>query len=247
MNQLITKVALVTGAARRIGAETVRTLHSSGFNVIIHYRNSVSEATQLANELNSKRKHSAEIIQLDLLTTSSISDLAKSCIAIWGRIDVLINNASAFYPTEMGAIREEDWDILLGSNLKAPLFLSQALARELVKSKGCIINMVDIHADRPLKNYMVYSLARAGLVSLTRSLARELGPDVRCNGIAPGAILWPEEPHNDAGQDKVINKTALKRMGEPSDIAKMVLFLVTNANYITGQIITIDGGRTLSN
>ncbi len=247
MNKKMAQVALVTGAARRIGAETVRTLHSSGFNVIIHYRNSADEATELANELNSQRKNSAVIIQWDLLKTSSISDLARKCIAIWGRIDVLINNASAFYPAELGHISENDWDTLIGSNLKAPLFLSQALAEELVRSQGCIINMVDIHANRPLKDYMLYSLAKAGLVSLTRSLARELGPDVRCNGIAPGAILWPEEPHQNAQRQKIINKTALKRMGDPADIAEMILFLVTNADYITGQIITIDGGRTLSN
>ncbi len=247
MNETQTKVALITGAARRIGAEIARTLHNSGYNVIIHYKNSETEAKQLANELNTQRKGSAAIIQWELLNTSTISELVNNSISIWGRIDVLINNASAFYPTEMGTITEQDWDNLVGSNLKAPLFLSQALAQELVKSQGCIINMVDIHADRPLKNYMVYSLAKAGLVSLTKSLARELGPDVRCNGIAPGAILWPEEPQHDAQHQNIIQKTALKCEGKPEDIAKTILFLITSADYITGQIITVDGGRILAN
>jgi pteridine reductase len=241
------KVVLVTGSARRVGAQTIRTLHASGLHVIIHYRNSEKEAVALVEALNTLRPNSAQTLQGDLLDTPSLQALIDKAISFWGRLDVLINNASAFYPTEVGKITEKDWDILLGSNLKAPLFLSQILAAELTKRQGCIINMVDIHADRPLKNYTVYSIAKAGLVALTKSLARELGPMVRVNAVAPGAILWPEEPHHTAQHEAIIEHTALKRKGDPTDIARTIRFLVLDAPYITGQTITIDGGRTLSN
>ena len=241
------KVALVTGSARRIGAQTVRILHESGYNVIIHYRRSAEEAEKLAATLNGQRNDSAKTLQADLLDIPALPELAAAAIACWGRLDVIINNASAFYPTEVGEITEKDWDILVGSNLKAPLFLCQAAAEELKKNNGCIVNMVDIHADRPLKHYMVYSVAKAGLVALTRSLARELGPQVRANAVAPGAILWPEEPHHDAKHQEIIQRTALKREGEPMDIARTIRFLVMEAPYITGQVIAVDGGRTLSN
>ncbi len=240
-------VALVTGAARRIGAYTVRALHAAGFNVIIHYRSSESDAETLAHDLNRLRDNSARIIQADLLDTPHLPELVSHAITCWGRLDVLVNNASSFYPTDIGQISERDWDILVGSNLKAPLFLIQAAAEELRKNHGCIINMVDIHADRPLKHYPVYSAAKAGLVSLTKSMARELGPEVRVNAVAPGAILWPEAPHADAQHQAIISRTALKREGSPEDIARTIEFLVRQAPYITGQVITVDGGRTLGN
>ncbi|RUM94099.1 MAG: pteridine reductase [Thiothrix sp.] len=241
------KVVLVTGSARRIGAQTIRTLHAAGMCVIIHYRSSGEEAVKLAEDLNKLRLNSAQILQGDLLEISALQDLIGNAIAFWGRLDVLVNNASAFYPTEIGEITEKDWDILVGSNLKAPLFLGQVVAPELKKRKGCIVNMVDIHADRPLKNYTVYSIAKAGLVALTKSLARELGPEVRVNAVAPGAILWPEEPHHSAQHQAIIDHTALKREGEPTDIARTIHFLIMDAPYITGQVIAVDGGRTLSN
>ena len=240
------KVALVTGSARRIGAQTVRTLHETGFNVIVHYRRSADDALALAASLNAIRPDSAQTVQADLLDIDALPALVSQCTGFWGRLDVIVNNASAFYPTEVGEITEKDWDILVGSNLKAPLFLCQAAADELRRNEGCIVNMVDIHADRPLKHYMVYCVAKAGLVMLTKSLARELGPEVRANGVAPGAILWPEEPHHDAEHREIIARTALKREGEPMDIARTIRFLVTDAPYITGQIIAVDGGRTLS-
>lgn len=241
------KVVLVTGSARRIGAQTVRTLHAAGMRVIIHYRRSAEEAVKLAGGLNKLRADSAQTLHGDLLKISALPGLIERAISCWGRLDVLVNNASAFYPTDIGDISEKDWDILVGSNLKAPLFLAQAVAPELKKRKGCIVNMVDIHADRPLKHYTVYSIAKAGLVALTKSLARELGPEVRVNAVAPGAILWPEEPHHTAQHQAIIEHTALKREGDPTDIARTIRFLIMDAPYITGQIIAVDGGRTLSN
>ena len=241
------KVVLVTGSARRIGAQTTRTLHASGTRVIVHYRSSGSEAMTLADDLNTLRPDSAQTLQGDLLEIPSLPALIEKAINFWGRLDVLVNNASTFYPTEIGKITEKDWDVLVGSNLKAPLFLSQVAAPELKKRKGCIVNMVDIHADRPLKNHTVYSIAKAGLVALTKSLARELGPEVRVNAVAPGAILWPEEPLHTAQQQAIIDHTALKHEGDPTDIARTIRFLIMDAPYITGQVITVDGGRTLSN
>lgn len=243
----LAKVALVTGSARRIGAQTVETLHASGMNVLVHYRSSADDALELIGRLNAKRPDSAKMLQGDLLDTPLLPGLIAQAISAWGRLDVLVNNASAFYPTEIGTIKEHDWDILIGSNMKAPLFLAQAAAQELQRNSGCIVNMVDIHADRPLKHYTVYSIAKAGLVALTKSLARELGPKVRVNGVAPGAILWPEAPHESAVHQEIVERTALKREGCPDDIANTIRFLVLEAPYITGQIIAVDGGRTLSN
>jgi len=240
-------VALVTGAARRIGAECVRHLHQSGLNIVLHYRNSDKEAKHLAQELNQSRPDSVALVQGDLLEIAAIPGLIKQAIAHWGRLDVLVNNASTFYPTPVGEITDNDWDTLIGPNLKAPLFLAQAAADELRRNQGCIVNIADIHAERPLKNYPVYSIAKAGLVMLTKSLARELAPEIRVNAVAPGAILWPEAPHHEAEHQAIINRTALKREGEPADIARTVEFLVNNAPYITGQIIAVDGGRTLTN
>ncbi len=241
------KIVLITGAARRVGAETVRTLHAAGMNIALHFRHSSHDADALASELNALREGSVRTLQGDLERINTLPALVEKAHGFWGRLDVLVNNASSFYPTPMGSITEADWDNLFGSNLKGPLFLSQAAAPALKESSGCIVNIVDIHADRPLKEYTVYSCAKAGLVALTKSLARELGPNVRCNAVAPGAILWPEHPHEEAEHSEIIQRTALKRSGEPQDIARTVRFLIEDSPYITGQIIAVDGGRTLSN
>lgn len=247
MTNSVSHVALVTGAARRIGAECVRHLHQSGLNIVLHYRNSGTEAENLAGELNRIRQDSVKLLQGDLQNIASIPKLIEQTQKAWGRLDVLINNASTFYPTAIGEITEQDWDTLMGANLKAPLFLAQAASDELRRNHGCIVNIADIHAERPLKDYPVYSIAKAGLVMLTKSLARELAPEVRVNAVAPGAILWPEAAHHQAEHQAIINRTALKREGEPADIARTVEFLVNHAPYITGQVVSVDGGRTLSN
>lgn len=241
------KTALITGAARRIGAVLARTLHRAEMNIVLHYRGSKAEAEQLCDELNREREKSAVPLAADLLDLDEIKTLAQKALETWNRLDVLINNASGFYPTPIGEISPDQWDEILGTNLKAPLFLSQACAPYLKAKAGCILNIVDIHADRPLKNYTVYSTAKAGLVMLTKSLARELAPAVRVNGIAPGAILWPENNDYEPAQQDIIRRTALKRQGNPDDIARAALFLLRDADYITGQIITVDGGRSLSN
>ncbi len=241
------KVVLVTGAARRIGAELVRHLQQTGMNIILHYRSSEKDATNLADELNAKRDDSVRLLQGDLKEYSHMSNLAQQAVSLYGHIDVLINNASSFYPTQISDINEDVWKDLVGVNLKAPLFLIKAIAPYLKDTNGCIINIVDIHADRPLKNYPVYCIAKAGLAMLTKSMARELAPEIRVNGIAPGAIMWPEAQHYESMHQKIISRTALKREGCPTDIANTALFLINHANYITGQIIAVDGGRTLSN
>ncbi len=239
------KVALITGAAHRIGAEMACQLHRAGMNIALHYRNSKENAEALAQRLNSERPNSVVLIQADLLDTKSLPKVIRDAANPWQRLDVLINNASTFYPTEIGSASEADWDDLIGSNLKAPFFLSQAATGELKKQQGCIINIVDIHSQRPMKGYPIYSAAKAGLAMLTMSLARELGPEIRVNGIAPGAILWPEHEMDDNTKDEILNRTALKRQGSPSDIARTALFLIKDADYISGQIINVDGGRTL--
>ena len=187
------------------------------------------------------------LIQADLHETAKITEMVREAIKAWGRLDVVVNNASSFYPTPLGKIDENVWDDLIGSNLKAPLFLSQAAAPHLKVNKGCIVNIVDIHSDRPLKNHTVYCIAKAGLVMLTKSLARELGPEVRVNAVAPGAILWPESEIDDVTKKRIISGTALKRQGEPKDIARAVRFLIKHADYMSGQVLTVDGGRTLTN
>lgn len=236
---------LITGGARRVGAEIVRTLHAAGARVLIHFRTSADAAGGLADELNRIRPGSAAIHCADLLEPDAPVALVASALREFGRLDILINNASSFYPTVVGEITAGDWDELVGSNLKAPLFLSQAAAPSLRMQRGLIINMVDIHALRPLKRHPVYSVAKAGLAMLTRSLARELGPEIRVNGIAPGPVLWPEVGMDEALKREIISKTALKRHGTPQDIARTALFLATDAPYITGQIIAVDGGRSI--
>ena len=241
------KVVMITGAARRIGAALVRHLHQSGLNVILHYRNSENAATALAQELNAKRSDSIKLLQGDLKEYANIPGLITQAAGLFGGIDVLINNASSFYPTHLDEINETLWEDLLGVNLKAPLFLTQAVAPYLKDSQGCIINIIDIHADRPLQDYPVYCIAKAGLAMLTKTMALQLAPAVRVNGIAPGAIMWPEQQHYEGMHQEIISRTALKRAGNPKDIADTALFLIHHANYITGQIIAVDGGRTLSN
>ncbi|MDH3608349.1 MAG: pteridine reductase [Gammaproteobacteria bacterium] len=241
------KVVLITGAARRVGAEMVRHLHQAGMNIILHYRSSSEDATALADSLNTQRTNSVKLLKGDLKEYQSIPQLVEQGIALFGQIDALINNASSFYPTDLKDVTEEIWEDLVGVNLKAPLYLTQALASELRQNKGCIINIVDIHGDRPLKDYSVYSIAKAGLIMFTKSMARELAPEIRVNGIAPGAIMWPEEQHYEGMHQEIISRTALKKEGNPQDIAETALFLIEHANYITGQIIAVDGGRTLSN
>lgn len=240
------KAALLTGAARRIGAEIARTLHAAGATVIIHYRSSSQDAETLQAELNAQRADSCFLVQGDLLDVSQIPALVAQTIAQAGKLDILVNNASSFYPTPLDTLTSQQFDDLIGTNLKAPLFMAQAAAPYLRASQGCIINIVDIHGFRPLKGYVAYCVAKAGLLMLTQSLARELGPEVRVNGVAPGAILWPEMAENHAMHADILAKTALHREGSPADIARAVLFLARDADYITGQVIPVDGGRLLN-
>jgi pteridine reductase len=239
------QVVLITGGARRIGAEVARALHAAGANIFIHYRSSAAAAITLADSLNKLRPDSAAIHAAELSATDAPEKLISAALLEFGHIDVLINNASSFYPTPVGQITSAQWDDLVGSNMKAPLFVSQAAVPSLKARRGLIVNMVDIHGLRPLKAHPVYCAAKAGLVMLTKSLARELGPEIRVNGIAPGPVLWPESDMDEAMKHEIIDKTALKRRGSPQDIARTALFLAANAPYITGQIIAVDGGRSI--
>ncbi len=240
------EVVLITGAARRIGAEIARTLHRAGINVLLHYRGSREAAATLAAELNADRSDSARLLQADLLDEGATTDLGKRAVAEYGHLNYLVNNASTFYATALGTITGEHWHDLMGSNLKAPLFLTQACAPALRETRGAVVNIVDIHALRPLKGYPLYSAAKAGLWALTQAFARELGPEVRVNGVAPGAILLPEDLANVGSHEAMVERTALKRQGHPSDIARTVLFLLRDAPYITGQVVPVDGGRSAS-
>lgn len=239
------KVALITGGAKRVGAAIGRLLHASGANLMIHYRSSVDEARALQDELNTIRPDSVALIQADLLDVSGLPSLINQTVATFGGLDVLVNNASSFYPTPIGTITMKDWDNLMGSNLIAPLFLSQAAAPELKKRRGCIVNIADIHAERPMKSYVVYSVAKAGVVGLTKSLARELGPLVRVNAVAPGPIMWPEDDPNfdEVSRQRIVSHTILKSAGGPDDIARAVRFFAIDAPYVTGQVLAVDGGR----
>lgn len=241
------KVVLITGGARRVGAAISRRLHGAGANLVVHYRSSSAEARTLKDDLVKSRAGSVALIQGDLLKPAHLASLIKDALKAFGRLDALVNNASSFYATPMGEVNEKAWDDLIGTNLKAPLFLSQAAARELKKNHGSIVNIIDIHADFPMKSYVVYNTAKGGLVALTRSLARELGPEVRVNGVAPGTILWPDDEawKDDLARQRIMNQTALKRVGEPDDIAKTVEFLLTAAPFITGQVLAVDGGRSV--
>jgi len=239
------KNVLITGASKRIGASCARLLHQQGCNVILHYNASKQDALQLCSELNQERPDSARVMQADLLNREQLQNLAHQAAVAWGGLDVLINNASSFYPTALADVTEAQWDELLGSNLKAPFFLTQALANALLERQGCVVNIVDIHAERGLKGYPVYSIAKAGLAAMTKVLAKELGPSVRVNGVAPGAIIWPEFDMSEEDKNEILQRVALRRHGQPADIAKAVLFLVRDAEYVTGQILSVDGGRTL--
>lgn len=247
MSNTPSPVALITGSARRIGAQIAKTLHAAGFQVVLHYHHNQTAADSLAAQFNSRRANSAFTLNADLCATRELHNLAAEAIDQWGRLDALINNASSFYPTPIGKITETDWDNLIGTNLKAPLFLSQACVPALNQSQGCIINIADIHGERPLKDYPTYCIAKAGNIMLTKSLAKELGPDIRVNGIAPGTIMWPENSAelDSKIQQKIVQKTALKRIGSAEDIANTIRFLLLEAPYITGQIIAVDGGRNL--
>jgi pteridine reductase len=247
-DQLENKVILITGGAKRVGAAICRLLHAGGARLMIHYRTSHGEARALQSEFNLLRPESAAIIQGDLHNLPMLTGLVQETVKHFGRLDALINNASSYYPTEIGEIGEREWDDLVGANLKAPLFLSQAAAVELKKQQGCIVNITDMHVERPKKGYVVYSVAKAGLVTLTRSLAQDLGPDVRVNAVAPGPVLWPEDnpQFDEVYRQRVISQTLLKRVGEPEDVAKAVRFLIQDAPFITGQVIAVDGGRSLN-
>ena len=238
-------VVLITGAAHRIGATTAKLLHQNGMNIVLHYRGSREAAQAVQKELNDQRENSVILIQADLHVTNGLSTLIEESVEAWGRLDALINNASSFYPTKIEKATEDHWDDLMGSNLKAPFFLSQAAAPHLKKTKGCIINIVDIHAERPLKTFPIYSMAKAGLAMMTKSLACELGPEIRVNGVAPGAILWPENL-DEVAKQRIVSRTFLKRQGNPNDISKTILYLIKDAEYVTGQIIAVDGGRSLN-
>ncbi len=249
MESIITnKVVLITGGAKRVGATICRMLHATGMNLMIHYKSSLNEARALQAELNLQRPNSVSIIQGDLLNIASLPNLVAETIQQFGHLDVLINNASTYYASEIGDIDETKWLDLMGSNLKAPLFLSQAAAGELRKSNGCIINITDMHVERPKKGYVVYSVAKAGLVTLTKSLAYELGPEVRVNAVAPGPVQWPENnpQFDEVYRQRVINQTLLKRVGEAEDVAKAVKFLIADAPFVTGHVLAVDGGRSLN-
>jgi pteridine reductase len=238
------KVVLITGAARRVGAVIARKLHGAGATVAIHYHRSASEAQALANELNDARPGSATTLGGDLLDLKVLQSLVEATVARFGHLDILVNNASTFYATPVGSITAAQWDDLMGTNLRAPLFLAQAAAPQLRARQGLILNIVDIHGMRPLRHHVVYSPAKAGLIMLTQSLARELAPEVRVNGIAPGPVEFPESGLTEDMKQAIIDKTLLKRRGSPEDIARAALFFAADAPYVTGQILAVDGGRS---
>jgi pteridine reductase len=245
LGALTGKTALVTGAARRVGAAIARLLHAAGANVVVHYRSSADDAAALERELNAARAGSARLAECDLLEVASLPALVAAATGTFGGLDILVNNASTFYPTPLGDVTEIDWDDLIGTNLKAPLFLAQAAAAPLHEVRGLIVNLADIHGIKPLRRYPVYSIAKAGLIMLTHSLARELGPHVRVNAVAPGPVMWPEDGLDPALQEKITSRTVLKRPGSPADVARACLFFATEAPYVTGQVLAVDGGRSI--
>jgi len=239
------QVALVTGAAHRIGAAIARRLHAAGMNLAIHYRNSATAAEILATELNTERGGSVTLLDADLLDPNALQPLVEDAAGAFGRLDLLVNNASSFYPTPFAEATSAQWDELLGTNLRAPFFLAQAALPHLKASRGAIINIVDIHAERPLADHPVYSIAKAGLAMLTKSLARDLGPEIRVNGVAPGAILWPEAGMSSEEQQAILDRALLGRLGDPDDIARAVLYLYRDAGYVTGHVLPVDGGQSV--
>jgi pteridine reductase len=240
------KTVLITGGARRVGAAIARALHGAGANLVVHYRKSATEAAELADQLNTARPKSVVTFQADLLDLARLPALVEFAVRSFGGLDVLVNNASTFYATKIGEVTPAAWDDLLGSNLKVPLFLAQAAAPALKQSGGLILNIVDIHALRPLRHHTVYCAAKAGLHMLTRSLAKELGPEVRVNGISPGPVLWPEHEGDSATRAKIVQRTILQKMGTPEDIARTALFFAAHAPFITGQVLAVDGGRSVA-
>ncbi|HKX57443.1 MAG TPA: pteridine reductase [Xanthomonadales bacterium] len=240
------KTALVTGSAARIGASIVKTLHARGCDVLLHCNANVAGAEALAKQLNDVRADSAFVFSTDLCSQAGIDQLVEACSLHWDHLDLLVNNASRFYPTSVGETTGWQWDDLLSSNLRAPYFLSQGLLPLLRPAEGCIINLLDIHASRPMKQHAVYSIAKAGLQMLTLSLARELAPLIRVNGVAPGAILWPENEGDETNHAAILSRVALGRLGQPEDIASAVAYLALDAPYVTGQVLAVDGGRSLN-
>jgi len=239
-------VALVTGAARRIGASIAAALHARGCRLLLHYRSSEDEAGALAEQLNGIRPGSAVLLQADLSDAGGAEKLAEQARAHSPKLDLLVNNAARFYPTPIGEVTLETWNDLMGSNLRGPFFLCQALVPELERARGAIINIVDIHAERPMRKHTLYCMAKSGLAMMTRSLARELGPLIRVNGVSPGAIMWPEQQPSREVKDYILERTVMKQLGAPEDIAGAVVFLGLDAPYVTGQILAVDGGRSLN-
>jgi pteridine reductase len=239
------RVALITGGGRRLGAEIARTLHAEGARVLIHYHRSRAQAEALAQQFNTARADSAAVYGADLLDLQALPAIVHAAINRFGRLDALVNNASSFYPTPLGEITPAAFDDLVGTNLRAPLFLAQAAAPELRHREGLVLNIIDIHGTRPLKRHPVYCAAKAGLSMLTQSLAREMAPHVRVNGISPGPVMWPEASMDSDLQARILDRTALKRMGSPTDVARAALFFVKDAPYVTGQILAVDGGRSV--
>ena len=238
-------IALVTGAAARIGAAIAEILHQRGCDVILHYNSNIEAAQQLADRLNAARAGSASLVSADLSALAGVEQLAGQVKSNFGKLDVLVNNASRFYPTAVGATLAWQWDDLMNSNLKGPYFLAQALLGELRAARGSIINLLDVHSERPMKGHAAYCISKAGLAMMTLALARDLGPDIRVNGVSPGAILWPEDGMSDAAQQTILRQVPLQRPGDPDDIAGCVLYLIRDATYVTGQIIAVDGGRSV--
>ncbi len=239
-------VALITGAARRVGAVIARTLHAAGFDLALHYRHSVDDARALASELESQRAGSTLLLPADLADLSALPAIVETLLARYGRLDALVNNASAFFPTPIDSATPQQWNELFASNAQAPFFLSQAAVPALRNARGAIVNLIDIYAERPLAGHPLYCMAKAALAAMTRSLALDLSPEVRVNGVAPGAVLWPGDgkPYDD--QQAMLARTPLQRAGTPEDVANTVLWLIRDAPFVTGQIIRVDGGRTLS-
>ena len=237
-------VALVTGAGRRVGARIARELHAAGMSVAVHCHRSREDAERLREAFEGARPGSATVVAADLLESGAAEAVVAAAEKRWGRLDVLVNNASSFYPTPVGEVTQADWRDLVGSNLAAPFFLAQAAAPLLRAARGCIVNIADVYGHRPLAGHPVYSAAKAGLVMLTRALAVELGPEVRVNSVSPGAVLWPE--NEDPERRRIIDAIALKRSGDPGDIARAALFLVRDAPYVTGQDLAVDGGRLIA-
>lgn len=239
-------VVLVTGAARRVGAAIARTLHAAGYDLALHCRNSRAELDSLIGDLELQRGSSTLALQAELANVEALPDLVTDTIDRFGRLDGLVNNASAFFPAALESVTAQQWDELFASNARAPFFLAKAAAPHLRERAGAIVNLLDIYAQRPLPGYSVYCMAKAAQAAMTEALAHELGPQVRVNGVAPGAVMWPENGTSYANKDEIIARTPLKRAGTADDVARTVLWLLRDAGFVTGQIVRVDGGRSLA-